>query len=179
MAQKQIFQLKVTLMYFDPVIWRRIQVERDTTLPDLHDILQITMGWTDSHLHHFVHKRKIYGEDDPWTFDRINVYDDVKLDDLLKRSQSKLIYEYDFGDSWRHEILLEKMLSKDASGRYPVCIDGENACPPEDCGGVWGYERLLEIIKDPEHEEYHDWLEWLGEDFDPAAFDIEVVNECL
>lgn len=84
-------------------------------------------------------------------------------------------YVYDFGDSWEHEIRLEKILPREKR-KYPACIAGKRACPPEDCGGIWGYEEFLEIIKDPEHEEYEDMLDWVGGEFDPEHFDIEDVQ---
>jgi hypothetical protein len=94
-------------------------------------------------------------------------------------SLPQFTYEYDFGDSWRHEILVEKVLAPEAGGRYPQCVAGKRACPPEDCGGVWGYERFLEVIKDEDDPEHEETLEWAGGSFDPEAFSVEEANEAL
>ena len=99
-----------------------------------------------------------------------------KLSQLLKKEKDSLIYEYDFGDSWEHKILLEKILPDDGKTVLPVCIKGKRACPPEDCGGIWGYEELLGTISDPKHPDYEDMLEWLGGEFDPDEFDLEELN---
>ena len=174
---QNIYQIQISLNGFTPKIWRRIQLKSDTLLPDLHDIIQLTMGWDDSHLHQFIKNKEFYG--DPSVdedFDTID-YRKIKLSAMLNKEKEKFIYEYDFGDSWEHTILLEKILPVDPNTKYPVCIAGEMNCPPEDCGGVWGYSELLEILKDPKHEEYEDYIEWLGDDFDPKEFDLEEVNK--
>jgi hypothetical protein len=98
---------------------------------------------------------------------------------LLVKAKEKIIYEYDFGDSWEHEVILEKILPFDEKMKYPVCLAGEMNCPPEDCGGIWGYADMLEIVKQPDHEEYESYMEWLGDDFAPEDFDINEVNELL
>jgi len=98
---------------------------------------------------------------------------------LLKKEKDSLIYEYDFGDSWEHKIILEKILPYDASLKVPSCIKGKRACPPEDCGGIWGYQNLVEIIKDPSHPEHEEMLEWLGGEFDPEYFDMNETNRML
>jgi hypothetical protein len=103
----------------------------------------------------------------------------VTLERLVPREKSKLLYEYDFGDSWDHELLVEKRLPLAAGKRYPVCLTGKRACPPEDCGGVWGYASVLEAIRDPEHPEHEEMLEWVGGEFDPEAFDLDEVNREL
>ena len=109
-------------------------------------------------------------------FDTVD-YRKIKLSAMLKKEKDTMKYEYDFGDSWEHTILLEKILPVDSKIKYPVCIAGEMNCPPEDCGGAWGYADLLEILKDPKHEEYENIIEWLGDDFDPKEFDLEEVNK--
>ena len=95
---------------------------------------------------------------------------------MVSRVKDKLIYEYDFGDSWEHELLVEKILPLDEAKRYPVCLTGKRACPPEDCGGIWGYVSFLEVIHDPEHPEHEEMLEWVGGACDPEAFDLDEVN---
>jgi len=178
MAQN-IYQIQISLNGSTPEIWRRIQLKSDTLLPDLHNIIQTTMGWDDSHLHQFIKNKEFYG--DPSVdedFDTID-YRKIKLSAMLKKEKEKFMYEYDFGDGWIHTILLEKILPVDSKTKYPVCIAGEMHCPPEDCGGVWGYSDLLEILKDPKHEEYGNIIEWLGDDFDPNEFNIELINAFL
>jgi len=175
----KVYQLKISLMGAKPPIWRRILVESDTHLSDLHKILQTTMGWYNAHLHQFIDRGEFYAPPSDWDeLDTID-YSGISIDKLLKKEKGKIFYEYDFGDGWRHEILLEKILEKEPKTYYPVCIDGKNACPPEDCGGIWGYANLLEIMADPEHEEYEDMMDWLGGEFDPTAFDKEEVNDSL
>lgn len=182
MANNKIYQLKVSLKNSKPEIWRRILVESNTKLPDLHNILQITMGWTNSHLHQFIKDKIFYAkkmQDDEFWDDYNNVdYGEIVVSSLLKNEKDVMIYEYDFGDGWEHEILLEKLLPFDEEQSLPVCIMGEMSCPPEDCGGLWGYEEMLEILKDPEHPEYQDYIDWLDmEYFDPTEFSTDEVNE--
>ncbi len=182
MAKKETYQIKVFLIDSNPKIWRRILVASDTKLSDLHTILQIAMGWTDSHLHQFIKDDIFYSanmEDDEFWDDYNNIdYAEIVVSSLLKKEKDTMIYEYDFGDGWEHEILLEKILPFDETQSLPLCIMGEMSCPPEDCGGVWGYAEMLEILKEPEHEEYQNYMEWLGTEYlDPTEFSIDEVNE--
>ena len=172
-----IYQLKVTLKHTQPAIWRRLQVPSDIKLGKLHLVLQDALGWTNSHLHQFlVGERRIGIQDMDDAFgDELEDENRVKLSQIAIE-KTRLRYEYDFGDSWEHEILVEKVLPAVDGIRYPFCTAGKRACPPEDCGGVSGYERLLEIIVDPDHEEHAEMLEWLGGPFDPEAFDLERTN---
>ena len=170
-------------MHSKPPIWRRILIDPDTFLADLHLILQTTMGWTNSHLHQFIHRNRFYTEYDPdndlWgALDNVD-YAGLHVRDLLKRRNDKMIYEYDFGDGWEHQVLLEDIVDVDQGIAYPICIGGRCACPPEDCGGVWGYQGLLDVLSDPTGPEYEAMIEWLGEDFDPKYFDKQAVNEML
>ena len=175
-----IYQLKVTLNKSKPPIWRRIQVNSDITLYKLHQILQVVMGWFNVHLHQFIIRGKYYGIPDPDDPDfEIKNEKRVKLNQIVSRVGDKFIYEYDFGDGWEHIILLEKVLQPEAGVHYPICLKGKRACPPEDCGGIWGYNDLLEAIQDPAHPEHEDMLEWLGGSFDPEEFDLDEVNEKL
>jgi hypothetical protein len=103
----------------------------------------------------------------------------VLLSEIATTAIRKFVYEYDFGDSWEHEILVEKILPAEAETAYPLCLRGKRACPPEDVGGVWGYEEFLEAIGDPTQEEHESYLEWVGGDFDPEAFDLEETNQRL
>ena len=183
--EKQIYQIKIALKNSKPKIWRRLLIPSDLKLSDLHKVIQSSMGWTNSHLHQFIKNKTIYSkknlnDDDLGFFARIVDYKKLKISDLLVNEKEKIVYEYDFGDSWNHDITLEKILPVVKSVKYPVCIAGKMHCPPEDCGGVWGYENLLEILKNPQHEEYEDMIEWLEDDeYDPEEFDIEEVNELL
>lgn len=179
MAEKIIFQLKVTLKDIRPLIWRRIQIADPITLAQLHLILQEVMGWANSHLYQFTIGGINYGiPDDEWGL-KIEDAKKVKLADMVAEEKSKFVYEYDFGDGWEHEILVEKVLPPEKGQRYPVCLAGKRACPPEDCGGAWGYANLLEIIRNPRHKEYKEMMEWLGEGFEPEAFDVDEVNMVL
>ncbi len=174
-----VFQLKVTLRYSKPPIWRRIQVRSDVTLHQLHRIIQIAMGWTNSHMHQFIAFGEFYGEPEP-EFD-FDVKDErrVRLNQIVTQPKDAFIYEYDFGDGWEHEIVLEKILEPEQKASYPRCIKGKRNCPPEDVGGVWGYEGFLEAIGDADHPEHEEYVEWIGGSFDPEAFDLEEVNEEL
>jgi hypothetical protein len=179
------YQLKIELEGASPPIWRRVLVPGNASLGRLHDIIQVAMGWSNAHLHQFIVDRQIHS--DP-AFE-LNEFGDAPgvrnesktlLMNVAPRAGKVLVYEYDFGDSWTHRIKVEKILKQEpAIGSAVTCIDGARACPPEDCGGVWGYEDMLQILKDPEHEEHESTLEWLGEDFDPEAFDIEATNKAL
>jgi hypothetical protein len=171
-----VYQIKVTLKGSKPPIWRRLQVTSETTLVQLHHILQQVMGWEGSHLYQFVISGITYGE--PAMLGELDAKDarTATLEALVPREKSTFLYEYDFGDSWDHELLVEKRLPREAGKRYPVCLTGKRACPPEDCGGIWGYASLLEAIRDPEHPEHEEMLEWVGGAFDPEAFDLDEVN---
>lgn len=175
-----IYQLKVTLRGSKPPIWRRLQVPATTTLADLHPILQVAMGWHNAHLHQFIVDGAYYSAvnlDDPF----METHDAGKaiLRQIAPREGSKFVYEYDFGDSWEHVILVEKIVPPEPDVHYPRCLTGKRAGPPEDCGGIWGYSDLLEILAQPDHPEREEWLDWLGEEFDPAAFDVDQVNQTL
>jgi hypothetical protein len=174
-----IYQLKVTIMDSKPPIWRRIQVPGDITLSKLHLIIQEAMGWTNSHLHQFIIDGKYYGEPHPdYDFEMANERR-YKLSQVAKGEKSKFRYEYDFGDNWQHQILVEKVLPPEPGVLYPRCVTGKRHCPPEDCGGIWGYAAFLEAIQNPEHSEHRETLEWVGGEFDPEAFDLEEVNQLL
>jgi hypothetical protein len=181
-TETQIYQLKITLKYSQPPIWRRVQVPNTITLATLHRVIQNVMGWEDCHMHHFKVGKTYYGISYPDDFDGITTTKDEKqvtLGTIVSKPKAKFVYEYDFGDSWEHEILLEKILSPEPGVQYPVCITGKRACPPEDCGGVWGYANLLGVLQNPTHPEHEEMLEWLGSSFDPEAFDTEAVNRAL
>ena len=170
-----VYRFKIILQDTDPVIWRRIET-KDVTLEKLHELIQTAMGWTNSHLHQFeiadaryTDPRFMMGDFDD--FGAID-YSGIRIGDLVSKHGSKLRmgYEYDFGDGWQHEVVLEKVTESEPGAKYPRCIDGERACPPEDVGGVYGFADYVEAITNPNHSEYGELLEWNGP-FDPAQFD--------
>jgi hypothetical protein len=176
---KSVYQLKVTLRGTRPPIWRRLAVQADTTLFRLHGILHVAMGWTDTHLHQFQTDGLRFGVVDR-EMDRGMMSDrGVTLLQVAPRVGSRLVYEYDFGDGWTHDIAIEKIVDGDAAVVTPTCVDGSRACPPEDCGGVHGYADLLNAIADPGHSRHGELMEWLGRPFDPATFDRDAVNTVL
>ncbi len=180
MAQK-IYQFKVTLRGIRPPIWRRFQVYDDLTFYQFHHVLQDVMGWYNAHLHVFtVDGWQIADAEtlaEGWS-DGENEQK-AKLKKYLRREGQKFRYEYDFGDSWEHDVLLEKILPVEPGVFYPRCLKGKRECPPEDCGGVWGYAELLEALTDADHPEREEYLEWLGDEFDPEEFDLEAINKSL
>lgn len=174
-----VYQLKVTLKGIRPPIWRRIQVRAGTTLPQLHDAIQVALGWSDSHLHLFIIGGVEYGLPDPDFADDMRSEQRVKLGRVITAEKDRFVYEYDFGDSWTHEVVLEKILPPDPGVRYPRCLTGKRACPPEDVGGIWGYAAFLDAIRDPAHDEHEEMLEWCGGAFDAEAFSVDEVNLLL
>ena len=149
------------------------------TFPELHYAIQVAMGWTNSHLHQFILGRRGTYIGIPHPDYAMDMEDsrELKISEHLRAPKDKLEYEYDFGDSWEHEVVVKKVLKPEPGQSYPVCTDGHGACPPEDCGGVWGYADLLEILKKPGTDEYKEMTEWLGADFDPNDFDVAETNE--
>jgi hypothetical protein len=175
-----ILQIKVTLIGSSPIIWRRILVPARLHLGKLHQILQSVMGWQTSHLHEFQIAGKRYSDPEfnDFVLDEEHRSEDqatLKLAQVAKVAD-RFEYRYDFGDGWRHELKIENILDPDPNFAYPICIGGEGACPPEDCGGIGGYVNLLAKLKDTEHPEYEEVLRWLGGFFDPKAFDPNHIN---
>jgi hypothetical protein len=183
-APQIIHQFKITLLDTAPAIWRRIQVPGDYSFWDLHAAIQSAMGWDDVHLHMFrIGKRaevlingnpveKLFDNDDENTFDGW----DTQVNRFLDRPGQSAIYEYDMGDSWEHEVLLEGVFLKEKGIRYPRCTAGERACPPEDCGGTPGFYHLLEVMASPQHPEHKEAISWLGKKYDPEKFDPQTVK---
>ena len=174
-----IYQLKVTLKDTKPPVWRRFLVPGNVTMRRLHDILQVVMPWQDMHLYMFEIGREYIGEPDPEEWREVRPAKTTKLSQVAPAAGAKFMYEYDFGDSWRHDLLVEKVLSAEPGADYPVCLAGRRASPPEDCGGAWGYRELLEVIANPEHEEYASTMTWLGGEFDPDVYDVAEINTVL
>jgi Plasmid pRiA4b ORF-3-like protein len=175
-----IYQLKIILMDVRPLIWRRIQVQDTVNLPQLHKVLQIVMGWENSHLHRFtVDRRRHLGKFDAID-DQHHHASKVPLRLLLGEQDTKfLYYEYDFGDGWIHEVCNEKTLPPEPGKLYPICISGERNCPPEDCGGPNGYQEMLRALRGERDPDHASTIEWIGRDFDPKAFDADAVNRRL
>jgi hypothetical protein len=176
-----IYQLKITLKRFKPAIWRRVLVSADLPLNRLHTVIQRVMGWTDSHLHRFVIDGRSFAIPAPeidFGGDDLNEKRHV-LAEVAPEAKKKFLYLYDFGDGWEHEILVEKILGPDPAFKRPVCLAGAMACPPEDCGGVWGYHNLLQALADPKHDGHADLSEWIGGKWDPEEFDLQQTNAAL
>ena len=161
-----------------PPVWRRVLVPANILLPDLHLVIQKAMGWYNCHLHSFEANGILYGEPHP-DLDYMRNKSRIPLSKIAPYIKSKISYEYDFGDSWIHSILVEKILPIEEGITYPVCIKGRCACPPEDCGGVWGYMEMQEALSDPNHEEHESYKDWYDGDLDPKKFDLDEVNQRL
>ena len=175
-----VFQIKMTLQGIEPPIWRRIQT-KDCTLDDLHALIQVTMGWEFEHLYRF----NIGGVE----FADLDMMNDEDVEDACGTRLSEVIpvenrrprfqYEYDFGDEWIHQLIVEERFPPEKGVRYPICVAGQRACPPEDCGGPWSYPDFLEAVSNPDHRRHEERLEWVGGEFDPEKFDLEAVNNEL
>jgi hypothetical protein len=179
-AHNVILQIKLKLEgVTKPPVWRRVLVRADTRLDELHEIVQAALGWQNCHMHSFSAGDQEFGIPDP----ELGFGDErkVTLGQLVSAVGDRLRYTYDFGDNWEHEILVEELLDADPGARYPMLVAAKGMCPPEDCGGVWGYASLKEILADPGHDEHQEMLEWLGLDearqFDPAAVTDGIDNE--
>lgn len=181
--ESRLYLLKISLVDIEPQIWRRIVVPASITLDRLHDVIQIVMGWTDSHLHQFTIGKKRYTEYLEYQEDGFED-GNYRLGDLVKQKNRKFSYLYDFGDSWEHEIVLENNRYVNPDPHYFAdsdpqsaieCLEGARACPPEDVGGVPGYYEFCKAMKNPKHKEHKSYLEWYGSDYDSEKFDVEEV----
>lgn len=174
-----IYQLKVTLEGIKPPIWRRLHVSGDLTLGKLHYVLQDALGWQNSHLHQFLFGERRIGMVEVDEFD-----DDLEDEDRIKLNSvagegSRFIYEYDFGDSWIHDVLVERVETVPTKPKHSTCLDGARACPPEDCGGAHGYADVVRALKRPRSKRNAELLEWLGDDYDPEWFDLASTNAAI
>lgn len=176
-----IYTLEMTLWESAPRIWRRLLVPADTTLHRLHALLQATMLWEDYHLYEFEAGGKRYGSDEPEFRDEEPVLDArrTRLADVASVDGATFTYVYDFGDNWRHDLVVTSIMPLDERRTYPLCVAGARAGPPEDCGGIDAYHDLLALLKRRRGDEYDEMLTWLGGDFDPAGFDRNLVNRRL
>lgn len=177
-----VYQFKIILKEIEPAIWRRIQVPETYTFWDLHVAIQDAMGWTDTHLHHFEivnpatgMKEEIGIPDDDLMDTKLLPGWKRKIAEYFSSENARADYVYDYGDYWEHGIRLEKILRREKGVKYPVCIDGARACPPEDCGGPYGYQDFLEAIMNPDSESYEEMLSWAGGKFDPEDFEPEEI----
>ena len=185
MKKNKVFQFRIDLWGIKPPIWRRIQVPESYTFWDLHVAIQDSMGWYDCHLHQFTIVKPSTGEKYEIGIpedDDFSMYEGElpgwkqKIAKWFSMNNRKADYVYDFGDDWEHTILLEKILPTEENVRYPICIKGKRACPPEDCGSIPGYEHLCELMKNTAVEEYKEMVEWLGGEYDPEHFDVEEIS---
>jgi hypothetical protein len=176
-ARANIIQLKVTLRGVRPPVWRRLLMPGTMTLGQLHTAIQGAMGWRDGHLHVFDIGGEAFG--DRRSVDGIADEQRPTLNGLLKSSVVRFSYTYDFGDNWEHTVAFEKSAPAVEGQSYPACVGGKRNCPPEDCGGAWGYEQLLADLADPNSLEHANQIEWIGEDFDPNEFSQERANTVL
>jgi hypothetical protein len=179
-----VYQLKISLKHIKPPVWRRVLVPAGWTLGSLHDIIQITFAWDNSHLNMFdLDGQKFTVTDGPEAAEDyalgIEDADEAPLDLLDLRPGDKFTYTYDFGDNWEHVVEVEKIVEADSSQTYPYCLKGARAAPPEDCGGPFGYEELLEAQADPQHPDHEEALEWTGGPIDREAFNLDAVNKQL
>lgn len=177
------YQLKITLRGSKPPIWRRVVVPGSITLQKLHEVIQVAMGWMNCHLHGFEVAGTAFSGPGPDGYvDDENEFEDerrYRLAELIPREKMKFRYEYDFGDSWEHDIVVEKIMPSQAAPANIVCTGGKMCCPVEDCGGIWGHYRNLRILGDEKHPEHAEVAEWVGGPFDPEAFDLQAVNDRL
>ena len=176
-SSPSILKLKVTLLDLKPPVWRRLLVPETTTLAVLHEVIQAAMGWTCSHLHQFEIDGGHFG--DPTMLDEVADQARYRLSRLVKDGVRKFTYLYDMGDRWEHSVVVEGREPAVEGMAYPACVAGKRACPPEDCGGVWGYQDLLDILATPDHPERAERLEWLGHEIDPEAFSVEAADKAL
>lgn len=179
-SSASVYQLRIVLTDSEPVIWRLLLVPAAVSLATLHVIFQHAIGWRGSHQHEFVIGDTCYGQPDPDCSDIAPVIDEqtVNLTGLMKVGQ-RFSYLYDYGDDWQHDVTVEALLPRDAVPCAPFCLDGGNACPPEDIGGIPGYSTFLEALGDPSHDGHQEMLEWCGGGFDPSAFDRVETNQRL
>jgi hypothetical protein len=171
----RFYLLKIKLLHIKPQIWRKFVVPASISLERLHDVIQVVMGWQDSHLHEFTINEQRYTEYPEYEEDGLCCAE-FRLGQLIKRKRTKFYYVYDFGDFWEHELVVEETRFDVSTLRNEVeCLDGKRACPPEDVGGIGGFERMCQILKNPIHEEYDEYMHWTG-GYDRENFDQNHVN---
>lgn len=183
MSDSFVYQFKITLQKSPIPVWRKIQVLSSYSFWDLHVAIQDSMGWLDYHLHQFeiinpkTGIKEMFGLPGS-DYDHIDILPcwKTKIKNYFNKQNTTAMYMYDFGDDWEHKISFEGQFETELKQKYPLCIKGKNACPPEDVGGVWGYSDFLDIIENPKNSEYKEMIEWIGKDFDPYKFDASEVK---
>lgn len=175
----RVFELRIEIERTNPVVWRQLVVPETITFYELHHTIQITFGWKNSHIYSFTVNDQTIGNPDLLEDTEVISDKNIFINQALKKKGSTMQYEYDFGDGWMHNITLENISENLADIKVPVCLEGEMACPPEDCGGIHGYEILKEAMKDKKHPEHDDLIAWLGKRFDPYEFYLQKVNKEL
>ncbi len=170
------YQLKITLLDTAPPVWRRVIVPGGWHLGRVHAVIQGAMGWQFAHLHAFERDGQRWGEPSGWDDSSVHREQVARLAEVVPNVGDELIYTYDFGDGWAHALLVEQIVP---TQRGATCTGGSGACPPEDCGGPWGYHHLLEVAADPAHPEHAERLEWLGGPWDAEAFDLSVTDAAV
>lgn len=180
---KDILQLTIKLDHTDPLIWRRILLKKETSFFELHHIIQIVMGWKNYHLFEFnldgFRVGMIEENENGYGSNQLLDANKTLLSDILSLVEDRFMYNYDFGDGWLHEIALEKLIETEVKRVYPICIDGQLNCPPEDCGGINGFNDILQILENKEHPRYKEIRNWVGKNYDPEQFDTVKVNKKL
>ena len=177
-----VARVRIELRSVRPIVWRRVDVPLSSTLAALHEIIQVAMGWTDSHLHEFAIGERVYGVPDPdYDFDERKVFkaSSISLKTVIERGFCRFDYLYDFGDGWEHEVTVEDAREGAADIDYPALVEGARRCPPEDVGGAPGFMSFLEAALDPAHEEHRELSEWYGKPYDPADIDEHLVRTHL
>ena len=182
LSDDQIVVLHISLMGSEPEIWRRVSVPGDFTLDKLHRVFQIAMGWDDSHLHQFEIGKRAYVA--AWDYEDnykqgMEIEEETLLCEVIRRKGQKFLYLYDFGDGWQHEVRVEDFGPSVTQVKYPKCLAGECACPPDDCGGIGGYYNMLEALGNRNHRDHETYRDWISGDFDPDAFSLGSVNKKL
>jgi len=175
---RQIYQLKISLAEVSPPVWRRVLVPGGYTLDRVHRVIQYAMGWYGYHLHSFDIDGIQYGEPDPDGELVLRDELDTRLDAVVAKGD-RMLYTYDFGDWWEHELVVEDVFPAEPDEVYPICVAGARACPPEDVGGAYGYGDFIDALSDPGHPEHVHMREWIGRPFDPAKFDPGLVTTLL
>ena len=170
-AAPPTYRLRITLQGTEPAVWREVLLPGSLHLGLVHQAIQGVMGWEDAHLHEFEAGEERYGDGEDNRKETA-----VRLAEVVREPGDCVLYSYDFGDDWVHTLVVQEVLPPSPDAR---CLDGAGACPPEDCGGPWGYEELLAALADPTHPEHEERLEWLGGPFDPHAFDVEQADRAL
>ncbi len=170
-----VYELLIELEGVKPLVWRRVRIESDIAMRTLHHVIQLSMGWENCHLYRFVADGEVVTQIDFVETDFVEDHE-VYVDDYLKAAGDQLVYEYDFGDSWRHKIVLEKVVERDEE-LLPRCMGGERNCPPEDVGGIPGYLEFIAIMQNPRLPEYEEKIDWYGGVYDPERFRLDLVNE--